>query len=328
MTNAFTRKDFDSPPSDKDVDRFNDFAKKSPTDLCIHLHIRLVPKLHEFEEAKSKDGKSWVVQQLRRWLTAFQRAFNTLIHGNYGYDGVITDRNWQTATAHMCKKEVAERHDFITWARGTDSTFEYKEYAAVLDYFGMPRSDVYNFQKTYLPYKNDKLVECHKDGRKEVQDEFEMKLKEITGYLDTFYREKELSFVLQRTTTELTRVWKEEALALFNTAKFADQERIFMKHGEELCGQSHIFSKFIDKINAEKEDSEQQRLLNDKDNSSKNNRSEEIGSTTNGDESADANHDNSHNMSKEQDGNSSTGREESDGNQNNSLNNDVGAYSI
>ena len=263
MTNAFTKKDFDSPPNDKDVGRFSDFANKSPTDLYIHLHIRLVPKLHELEEAQSKDGKSWVVAQQRRWLTAFQSAFNTLIHGNYGYDRVITHRNWETATAHMCKKEVAERHNFITWARGTDSTFEYKEYAAVLDYFGMPRSDVYDFQKTYVRYKNAKFLDCHKDGRKEVQDELEIKCKEIAGYLDRFYTEKELSFVLQRTTTELTPVWKAEALALFNTSKFADQKRIFMKHGEKLCGQSHIFSKFIDKINAEKEDSEQQGLLND-----------------------------------------------------------------
>ena len=58
------------------------------------------------------------------------------------------------------------------------------------------------------------------------------------------------------------------------------------------------------------------------DNSSYKDQSEEIGSTTNGDESVDVNDDNS----QEPDVNSSTGREESDGNQKNSLNNDVGAY--
>ena len=144
MTKAFTKKDFDSPPNDKDVGRFSDFANKSPTDLYIHLHIRLVPKLHEFEEAKSKDGKSWVVAQQRRWLTAFQSAFNTLIQPNNDYHREISDRNWATATAHMCKQEVAERHKFIIWARATDATFKYKEYAALLDYFGMPKSDLYD----------------------------------------------------------------------------------------------------------------------------------------------------------------------------------------
>ena len=72
-----------------------------------------------------------------------------------------------------------------------------------------------------------------------------------------------MSFVLQRTTTELTPVRRAEALAFFNTSKFADQKRIFTKHGEELCGQSHVFSKFIDKINAEKEETEQQQSLKD-----------------------------------------------------------------
>ena len=144
MTNTFTKQDFNSAPNDEDGGRFYDFVYKSPTDLYIYLHIRLVPNLHEFEEAKSKDGRGWVVAQLKRWLTAFQSAFNTLIHANNDYDRVITDQNWATATAHMCKQEVAERHKFIIWARATDATFKYKEYAALLDYFGMPKSDLYD----------------------------------------------------------------------------------------------------------------------------------------------------------------------------------------
>ena len=146
MTNGFTKEDFNSPPIEHGG-RFYNFAYESPTDLYIYLHIRLIPKLHEFEGAKSKDGNSWVVSQLKRWLTAFQSAFNTLIHANNDYHREISDQNWATATAHMCKQEVAERHKFIIWARATDATFKYKEYAALLDYFGMPKSDVYDKKK-------------------------------------------------------------------------------------------------------------------------------------------------------------------------------------
>ena len=71
MTNAFTKEDFNSRPKE-DGDRFYEFAYESPTELYIYLHLRLIPKLNEFEEPKSKDGNGWVVSQLKRWLTTFQ----------------------------------------------------------------------------------------------------------------------------------------------------------------------------------------------------------------------------------------------------------------
>ena len=107
--------------------------------------------------------------------------------------------------------------------------------------------------KKYLRYKNPKFVDCHNESQ-EVKDEFIKNCKQMEGYLDGLYREKELTFLLKRTSTQLTPAWKAVLLAFFNTSQFADQKRIYTKHGKKLCEQSPFFSSFMDKINTEKEE--------------------------------------------------------------------------
>ena len=239
--------------------RFFDIAYSSPTNLYNYLHIRLVPKLHEFEKAKGKDGKSFVNSQLQRWLTAFQSAFNTVVEVNDEFSEYIFDRKWKTATASMCKSEVEQRHKFIIWARGADPKFKYKKYKDALEFFDMPTDQHYSYE-TYLPFNDNKfrnLPSIIIKNDNVFNDNHDL----IKYYLKSFYEKEILKYLLKRSITQLNDDWKKESVRLFNDSEFDVMKKLHTKHRAKLFEKSPKYPQFIKQFNKEKLDRQRQRDL-------------------------------------------------------------------
>ena len=240
-------------------DRFYDIAYSSPTNLYNYLHIRLVPKLHEFEKAKGKDRKSFVHSQLQRWLTAFQSAFNTVVEVNDEFSEYIFDRKWKTATASMCKSEVEQRHKFIIWARGTDPKFKYKKYKDALEFFDMPTDQHYSYE-TYLPFNDNKfrnLPSIVIENDNVFNDNHDI----IKYYLKSFYEKEIFKYLLKRSITQLNDDWKKESVRLFNDSEFDVMKKLHTKHRAKLFEKSQKYPEFIKQFNKEKLDRQRQRDL-------------------------------------------------------------------